>query len=344
MAELDAHYIKRGLWTNWANGPIMGRTITTDSRTGTVLVSIFAVLSALAMSHLWHLITFSIHQSRAHGRPSDGLYWQQQAIFRTLGTPSAVCSENAKLYWLWRRRSVGALKRCAPYIMLPALFVLATIAVSVFTAFVVSTSNIEVLVSSPYCGEVNLSTLTRIINEAGVEARDANTYEDMVTGLAITYAKECYHDEHPKAAACKNTFTRPRIPYEQKRVECPFSREMCIGEGDAPAVSYDTGLLDLNEYLGTNFAKKDRMRFRKKTTCAVLAREGRYVLQNATEGSNSSSGNSDTLSGAGDDLLPGEQMLTLFYGTHTQIVPSDVFENATFTQVISGRKTDFQGM
>jgi len=47
MSELDSQYVKRGFWVNEAQGPVMGRTITTDIRTGTIIVALLAVLSSL---------------------------------------------------------------------------------------------------------------------------------------------------------------------------------------------------------------------------------------------------------------------------------------------------------
>ena len=65
MAELDDRYVKTGLWTNWANGPFWGRTVTTDIRTGTIIVSLLALLASLATTHLWHvLVRWFICQDR----------------------------------------------------------------------------------------------------------------------------------------------------------------------------------------------------------------------------------------------------------------------------------------
>jgi hypothetical protein len=47
MSELNARYVKQGLWVNEAQGQIMGRTITTTTQTGTIVVAILAVLASL---------------------------------------------------------------------------------------------------------------------------------------------------------------------------------------------------------------------------------------------------------------------------------------------------------
>jgi hypothetical protein len=47
MTEIDRQYVKRGLWTNYDKGPVIGQTITTDTRTGSFVVALLAVLSTL---------------------------------------------------------------------------------------------------------------------------------------------------------------------------------------------------------------------------------------------------------------------------------------------------------
>lgn len=47
MSELQSRFVKRGLWVDHSEGPIMGRTITTDTKTGTILIALLAVLASL---------------------------------------------------------------------------------------------------------------------------------------------------------------------------------------------------------------------------------------------------------------------------------------------------------
>jgi hypothetical protein len=47
MAEIDARFVKHGLWTNLEEGNIMGKTITTDTRTGTIVIALMAILSTV---------------------------------------------------------------------------------------------------------------------------------------------------------------------------------------------------------------------------------------------------------------------------------------------------------
>jgi hypothetical protein len=47
MAEIDSRFVKHGLWTNLEEGNIMGKTITTDTRTGTIVIALMAILSTV---------------------------------------------------------------------------------------------------------------------------------------------------------------------------------------------------------------------------------------------------------------------------------------------------------
>jgi hypothetical protein len=47
MSEVDGRFVKQGLWTNLEQGEIMGKTITTDTRTGTIIIALMAILSTV---------------------------------------------------------------------------------------------------------------------------------------------------------------------------------------------------------------------------------------------------------------------------------------------------------
>ncbi|KAH3977139.1 hypothetical protein HBH68_230820 [Parastagonospora nodorum] len=54
MSELDSRFVKLGSWTNLEQGNVMGRTITTDSRTGAIVIAILAVMSTIASNFTNH--------------------------------------------------------------------------------------------------------------------------------------------------------------------------------------------------------------------------------------------------------------------------------------------------
>lgn len=47
MSELEARFVKRGMWVNHSKGALLGRVITTDIQSGTLVIALLAVLSAI---------------------------------------------------------------------------------------------------------------------------------------------------------------------------------------------------------------------------------------------------------------------------------------------------------
>jgi hypothetical protein len=186
MSEVDSHFVKRGLWTDLEKGPVMGKTITTDTQSGAFVIALLAILSSLATAHLWHLVTFLIHQLRANGRTRDALFRQQQAILRTLPTPGALIADSLKLYWHWKRKEGQwlAFARVSLLVLLAVLFVGMTWTASIFSSLAVDTSQLRVLVSSPDCGRLNLTfdTMGELL---------LSYITDTVT-VAEPFAESCY--------------------------------------------------------------------------------------------------------------------------------------------------------
>jgi len=83
----------------------MGRTLTVDANLGTVVVAILTIFTSIGTAQLFHLLTFLYHQFRASGQPADGLFWQQQALLRTLPPPTGVVADYIKLWWSWRAKA-----------------------------------------------------------------------------------------------------------------------------------------------------------------------------------------------------------------------------------------------
>ncbi|PSN62993.1 hypothetical protein BS50DRAFT_591218 [Corynespora cassiicola Philippines] len=250
--EVETRFIKHGQWTDLDRGPVMGKTITTSTSTGNLVIAILAVLSTLGTAHLWHLVTFAIHQVRANGRPSDALFRQQQAMLRTLPTPSSVMADTIKLWWAWRHKAKRPFLRSLVLLLLALSFTATTIAASVFSSLIVSTKDLIVLVDSPKCGSVDTSRFFTAF------------YADRVEAVASPYAEECYRDG-TLPETCK-AFVRPNIPFTITEAPCPFDPIICKNG----SVSLDSGLLDVGPTFGLNIKPSEGVKFRKKTTCAVL--------------------------------------------------------------------------
>ncbi|KAF2866301.1 hypothetical protein BDV95DRAFT_649130 [Massariosphaeria phaeospora] len=270
MSELDDVYVHRGLWTNWSQGPVLGRTITTDTRTGIIVISILAILSSVATTHLWHIVIFALHQIRARGCPSDLLFWQQQAILRTLPAPSALMAENVNLWWIWRKRAQCPFLRCFGHVLLAFVYVIGALSATISTSFVVQTSNVEVLVNTPFCN--------KYIHR---DQKPGWSHLDKTLDRAASYRNRCYGEGVSLPETCHSILIQPRLLLQQSITQCPFSKSMCT-KGHVQAISVDTGLLDLTSDLGLNLPRQEAVKIRKKTTCTVVPVQDHLRMVNAS--------------------------------------------------------------
>jgi hypothetical protein len=301
MSQLNAQFVKQGFWVSRdvfrflkagthlhpqvdnPRGPIMGQTITTTTKTGNLLVALIAVLTTLGTSHLWSLVVFGYHQSRANTSPRDGLLVQQQALIRTLPGPFAMLADWLKLWWVWRKRMDRVLIRSVSLVVLAIIFAALTMAVGVFSSYLADGTNITVLVHSPYCSPVDL--LGHDVDDMeGPRANFniwSNEYMVKTADLAAAYARDCYASRTATPERCR-IFTRPTLPFHQQRVACPFEPSMCKNISE-PGLAIDTGMLDLADHFGFNLAAKDKVKFRRKSTCAVFELDGQSDVVNASD-------------------------------------------------------------
>jgi hypothetical protein len=295
MSELDGALVKRGFWINWDRGPIMGRTITTDAAMANVIIALLTVLITVATAQLWNLLTFVFHQLRATGVPSDGLFWQQQVLLRTLPTPTGLIADSFKMWWTWRHKSKRPFLRAILPVIFAFLFAIGAVSSGIFSSYAVDTTNIEVLVHSPYCGRVNLSRTYE--PQTGASTHFANLWPVMKS-----YARDCYRDGSQFIPShCRNTFVRPNISITKDPSECPWAPSMCLSRTD-PAISMDSGLVDASNF-GFNVKPHHGVKYRKKTVCNVLPLDRYLTVHNATE----------FASTLPRDPLPDEKLLALHY-------------------------------
>jgi len=308
MSELDDRYVYQGVWTNHKDGAIMGRTITTDIRTSTVIIALLAVMSTIGATHLWNLLLFALHQHRASGDPQDALFRQQQTLLRTLPAPGSFLTEAMKLWWIWRRKHGRVFLRCLFPALISLLFATSTLTASVFSSAIISSSDIEVLVDSPYCGFRNFTRY--YLGPAPGERNYVSTYER--AGLA--YAQDCYKDSRASQSGCKRVYIQPRIPFTLEDTTCPFAEKMCAVNGSS-AVAMDSGLLDMNKHFGFNLGSNNGVNFRRRTTCSVLPRNDYVTVSNVSDLPDI------VVEGMLDQPrfnFPGEQVEALLYGGHVQ--------------------------
>lgn len=219
-----------------------------------------------ATAHLWHLITFLIHQLRATGQPEDALFRQQQALLRTLPGPASVIADTIKLWWAWRGKAKRPLLRSLVLLVIAVLFTAGTGAASVFSSLVVDTKDLEVLVKSRNCGWAHS---LRMFDHGIV--RPTKRVSD-------PYANLCYVNgagrNVAKLPSICNSLVQRELPFNTSRVPCPFDEDAC--QEGLESVSYDTGLMDVGPSFGLNLEESDGVKFRKKTTCSLMAFGKKY--------------------------------------------------------------------
>jgi hypothetical protein len=218
-------------------------------------------------------------------------------------------ADSVKLWWSWKKRNDGVLLRSLIQLLLATLCSVGFVATSIFSSFVVNTSDLEVLVNSPSCGLINT---TLPVNMFRIQLA-------AVASLSTPYAQECYHNSTILPARCK-AFVRPSIPFTTEKVPCPFASEFCTGADvdSSSAVALDSGLVDLNDGFGLNLPEKDRVYYRRRTTCTVLPLSGHATVIDASE---------LPWSVYNRLALPGEQALVLHYGDRPNLGD---WKNATF--------------
>ncbi|KAF2269743.1 hypothetical protein CC78DRAFT_574610 [Lojkania enalia] len=320
MSAVPAQFVKRGFWVNLEQGAIMGQTITTDMQTGNLIVALLAVLTTLGTTHWWNLLMFAYHQFRADGRSADGLFRQQQALLRTLPAPSSLMADWIKLWWVWRKAD-RAFARSYLQMLLGLIFAVGTVAAGIFTSYVVSSANTQILVQSPFCAAPRLDRIFSIVEREDIDA--PVSYQANIGAAARAYAQDCYQNSTILPQRCSG-FTRPNIPFTANRIECPFPG-MCV-DIEMPGLQFDSGLVDFNDGFGMNLKSSDRVKFRKRTTCAQLRADDHYIIVNASD--------------YYEPFTPGEEVMILFYGQNKMID----FPNATDYQSLfmSNITTQFQ--
>ena len=253
--------IYKGIWIDWSRGHIRGATLTTSLPTGAILVAFLALFIQFTGSRLWGILRFTIHQSRVTKRPRDGLHQQQQVILRNF-SPADAARTLMQAGWAWRSKIPNSVTRSLPLTLVALVLWIAFLLAAILSAAASTSQGDEVLISSPYCGHLNFAStnLTTVTNFY-------TDYETKSISDSVSYARSCYpSDGTGRTWQDCSTFPVPRLPTTQRNTSCPFDMGICT----TPAIQLDTGLMDSDLVFGINAPPKNRIRFRKVTTCAPI--------------------------------------------------------------------------
>ncbi|KAI9784416.1 MAG: hypothetical protein M1816_000840 [Peltula sp. TS41687] len=302
MSSIPSSDVYTGQWTNWSNGGrVLGSTITTKTTTAAAVVAFLALFIQISGSHLWDLFCFFIYHCRSRKKLHEALYSQQQILLRNNPSPFASALEYLKLGWHWRRRSDHAL---LPNILLAGygiVFAVALGATAIFSSFVITSTDIEVLTKSSSCG------YWPTIKNGDVPLQDEsatvpqNQRWSQILASSSTYSRACYNSSRESSSPQCRVYSSPRPHWTtDSNAACPFSSAICMGSNNS-AIRIDTGSQDVSQTFGVNAPNKGRIYFRKVTTCAPLLTDDHYV-------------NKTNMSSMTRSAYPGEEAILFNYG------------------------------
>ena len=290
--ELNMSFVYTGIWINWSHGAVTGPTITLNQRDGGLLTAFLAIFVSAAGAATWKIVSYYLHQYRARQRYQDALHHQQQAILRNSESTVGASWQFLQLTWYWRSNAPRYLVRTLPFAGLTlSILVLFSIA-GVLSSEVTKAPGNETLIWSPHCGLLNITEPTSQRGQLAFRTVDTRD-----TLAAAAYERACY-DNAENSLQCSQ-FIKKQLPWTSNlNASCPFSPEMCL-LGSNTAYRMDTGMIDSHDGLGINGPKKDRVQYRKVTTCSPIQTKGYTTVVNDTQGG------SPTL---------GDRLIQYFYG------------------------------
>ncbi|OAP56635.1 hypothetical protein AYL99_08747 [Fonsecaea erecta] len=294
--------IYQGIWTDWSSGKIWGLTLTLSPTYATILTSSLAVFVTICGVQLWSILRYLVYRFATFTEPAmlTPHIQRQQAVLKSAGSDILATAERMlRLAWRHRRTSTG--KPSLRSYSIGAFAMIYAISLwigGVFSNLAISTGSSNgpwpVLVRSNHCGIWNL-TYYDIVNSADCSTEDnfkmalqymAKRGQDVQ--ISLEYAQECYLAAsltNDKPPTCE-IFKTSALNWTVSNTQCPFQGQACL-EG-SNAIVLETDQIDSHEDLGINAEPADRLKYWRRTACAVLNDTGRVTGWNGTLASTSS--------------------------------------------------------
>lgn len=261
-------HIYYGPWINWAHGPIVGATLTLGDRSGGLLTAFIATFVTMVGAQLFRILTYIFHQSRSRQSAHDGLYHQQQVIFRNTTTPGSAAWSFLMQWWTWSGKARLTLIRTIPWAFFCLSYMLLFGIAAVFSSEITKGPGSARLVIGETCGYwESEGDGTTIAEVKAYGQRVANT-----SLAAASYARSCYGGSYDVLSCSK--LPKPSIATTVNiNAPCPFADGMCI-TGDMGAFEITTQKIDSLYDLGINSRHSDRLEMQKVATCAPVVQDG----------------------------------------------------------------------
>lgn len=269
--------IYTGFWINRSYDVIRGATLTLSPWSGAILTSAVATFITVVTTQLWKIIMYVTYYSRVSNERKDGLFHQQQIVFRNSTTPGSVAWSAFSQAAAWRGKVRHALSRCLPWAVLSLVYIAAAAAAAVFSSQVSKGAGPARLLQPQDCGLWGLDQSANS-TKSDVGFRQLTTRQNL---LGSSYTRACYHT-NDTSSTCQ-TFARPELQWSNNsNASCPFSDGICLW-GETAAFSMETSTLNSHDHLGINAPPRNRIWFQKKTVCAPLHTTGYVQAVNGSE-------------------------------------------------------------
>jgi len=267
-----------GRWIDQSYNSIIGDRITIATTHGRYLIAFVATFDLWVGFAAWSLLAFIIHQYRSTREARDALFHQSQVALRNSATATNFLTATVTIAWAWRKKSCHAVARLFLLAIGPILLSLAFAAAGIFSARIASTG--DVLLVGGDCG------LNQSNNGTGAEQLVAELVSDFENGVQMSlsnaYASQCYVNPldldleqvtaDPSHLSCNGYSTAALNYTASMNNACPFQEACSVPESEI--LRLDTGYLDSHHDLGLNQPQKNRVSFRKISTCSPLKTEG----------------------------------------------------------------------
>lgn len=269
MASLPEYddSIYTGVWTNWANGRLLGATLTTTRTHGSLLIAFLSIFVTFVGTRFWRIGCFIVHYIYSTSAPRDGLYHQRQAILRNVvnGTPGlwGLC----EFLYAWRTTAKSPYRRILPPLVFTLITLITFALASTFSSRISSVDDTRVLLSGGGCSKF------RTFNKRD-RAVVAVAYASHLSGAfssSASYAQQCY-SEGSNELGCRKFVKRNIGMKANRRAACPFDPKICKSQDSN--LLLDTGFIDSREDLGLNTPQDGRFLYRRLLHCAPLMTEG----------------------------------------------------------------------
>ncbi|KAF2143129.1 uncharacterized protein K452DRAFT_357536 [Aplosporella prunicola CBS 121167] len=257
-----------GFWINWDKSPTFGATITLNRRDGGLLIAFLAMFVTVVGTSFWRIACFIFHQIYSSIDPQDALYHQRQAVLRNSANGANGLSGLANIIFAWRKvlPQINPFRRILPLTGFAIVCVAGFGLASTFSSRISTAMGNDVLIRSPTCGIFYPSNVDSFSELQTI----IDPYRAQTTNSYANYAQSC----RPKTSmnTC-NSFIKRRLPTNiDRNGSCPFQKDICRFEYGN--IVLDTGLLDSHFDFGINAPPKERVQYRRVSSCAPIKTDG----------------------------------------------------------------------